>query len=367
MKHGAGIYEIHMMDIDGTNEVTLVSGTHHPITHYWSPDDTKIVYSSSDGFWVVNTSPPYDRTRIYETSQEAIHCAYSPDGNYIIYTTRPIGGDYQDLYLMDKDGNFIAQLTFDASIAFPMEWSANGDYIVFCSNRAGNEDIWRAQIHIETSLYFTPPYDESKSSHGGNVWGLPVPGRNPKRGSGGADYSAAHDSSTGEALLHVDVVGAGMAMANAIANAWFGDSWTCSVTGTYEIAFTWDYELEVAHRAILASAYLEAEALGDVLDLSTGIREGKKETIYQDEWKYYKIIGEWDDYSETGEKRVVLSMFLTEGHTYCWYGVLEATAKVHILMTPALSGGIDPGGAAFASLDMTATLSHVTVELKSAP
>lgn len=147
-KHSPEIYEIHMIDADGSNEVTLVSESYKPITAYWSPDDSKIVYTLSDGIWSVNTLPPYEKTRIYESGLEPVHCAYSPDGNYILYSTRYVVEGYQDLFIVDKDGNTNTQLTFDISIEYPFEWSPDGQHIVFGSKRSGNTDIWRARINI---------------------------------------------------------------------------------------------------------------------------------------------------------------------------------------------------------------------------
>jgi len=145
---GTTTNEIHIMNIDGTNEVTVASGTYPVMNAYWSPDDTKLVYSMDDGIWVVDTSPPYQKTRVFQTSLPTMYAVYSPDGNYIMYASG-MYGQLQNLYLIDVSGNFIAQLTYDTKFGYGFDWSPDGQYIAFNSISSGNYDIWRADISIQ--------------------------------------------------------------------------------------------------------------------------------------------------------------------------------------------------------------------------
>jgi hypothetical protein len=142
---GTNVCEIHIMNADGTNELTVVSSSYNHMNVFWSSDDTKLFYTMDDGIWFVNTSPPYTTTRLYQTSLPTMHVTCSPDGEYILYASG-VWGQYQNLYLIDANGNFIAQLTEDTSIEYAFDWSPDGQNIFFSSIRSGNTDIWRAKI-----------------------------------------------------------------------------------------------------------------------------------------------------------------------------------------------------------------------------
>ncbi len=142
--------ELHIMNADGSNEITLASIPHGFTTDAsWSPDDTQIAYAKDDGIWVVNTSPPYEKTHLFTTSLPVTHLCFSPEGKHILYTRQSaIGQPQEDFYLITSSGNFVAQLTNDSKIWLPFDWSPNGENIAFSSTSSGNEDIWRAQITI---------------------------------------------------------------------------------------------------------------------------------------------------------------------------------------------------------------------------
>jgi len=144
---GTNVCEIHIMNADGTNELTVVSSSYNHMNVFWSSDDTKLFYTMDDGIWFVNTSPPYTTTRLYQTSLPTMHVTCSPDGEYILYASG-VWGQYQNLYLIDANGNFIAQLTEDTSIEYAFDWSSDGQNIFFSSIRSGNTDIWSAKIVI---------------------------------------------------------------------------------------------------------------------------------------------------------------------------------------------------------------------------
>lgn len=170
------MWEIHLMNIDDSNDVTVFSSDLRGmwLNAYWSADDSKILCNNYDGIWLVDTYPPYNKVHILTTTVPVIDMVYSPDGQYILYSQSEIG-QYQDLYLIDSNGNFIAQLTNDASIEYQFDWSPDGQYIVFGSKRSGNDDIWRAKIITPSNLVGYWKFDEgsgnsaSDSSGNGNT------------------------------------------------------------------------------------------------------------------------------------------------------------------------------------------------------
>ncbi len=160
---GTNTNEIHIMNADGTNEVTVVSSSYSGMSASWSLDDRKLVYTMDDGIWLVNTFPPYDKTHLYRTSLPANQVAFSPDGKYILYSSGVLG-QLQDLYLIDSNGNFVAQLTNDAKIGYPFDWSPDGQYIAFGSLKSGNADVWRARIVTDSGLVGYWKFDEGSGN-----------------------------------------------------------------------------------------------------------------------------------------------------------------------------------------------------------
>jgi len=156
---GSNINEIHIMNADGTDEITVLSCAYPYLLPYWSPDDTKLVYPQSDGIWLVSTSPPYETTHLFTTTIPAAEPVFSPDGKYILFSIGEIGTGqnpiYRDLFLIDANGNFVAQQTSDSMTDYPFDWSPDGHYVAFGSRWSGTTNIWRARIVISTNYQLT--------------------------------------------------------------------------------------------------------------------------------------------------------------------------------------------------------------------
>ena len=80
--------------------------------------------------------------QIVKTSLPEI-VSWSPDGK-LVYASRT--GEYWDIWITNPDGSENRQLTADAFIDREPSVSADGRYIFFQSNRAGNRNIWRMDI-----------------------------------------------------------------------------------------------------------------------------------------------------------------------------------------------------------------------------
>jgi TolB protein len=66
---------------------------------------------------------------------------WSPDGKYVVYTQ--FLGDNADIYRIDADGNGELRMTTDKAQDDGPEYSADGKWVYFCSNRSGKWDGWR--------------------------------------------------------------------------------------------------------------------------------------------------------------------------------------------------------------------------------
>jgi TolB protein len=134
-----GSREIYTMDVNGGNRQRLTFTTNgnnkFPV---WSPDGQKILYAGyvSGGYKVIEMNRDGSNQRIITAG---CVCAYSPDGEWVAFSEycddlgaiSKIRIDGSDLFLLDKQyGNKNPS------------WSNDGRWIVFQSDRSGNEDIW---------------------------------------------------------------------------------------------------------------------------------------------------------------------------------------------------------------------------------
>ena len=68
---------------------------------------------------------------------------WSPDGSKIVFVS---GEGRGDIYLMNRDGSSVEQLTEDPNIDFLPNWSPNGQMIIFSSERNGNLELYTIDI-----------------------------------------------------------------------------------------------------------------------------------------------------------------------------------------------------------------------------
>jgi TolB protein len=66
---------------------------------------------------------------------------WSPDSRYVVYT-QFVGGN-ADIYRIDADGSGELRMTTNKALDDGPEYSADGQWVYFCSNRSGKWDAWR--------------------------------------------------------------------------------------------------------------------------------------------------------------------------------------------------------------------------------
>ncbi|HEY3238890.1 MAG TPA: DUF5050 domain-containing protein [Acidimicrobiia bacterium] len=143
-----GNNEIYVMNADGSNQTRLTNNPAEDILPSWSPDGTRIAWSSNrlggsnyeifvmnaDGSGVTNLTN-YAGSDRYST--------WSPDGNRIAYMSMRDGGGNFEIYVMNANGSNPVRLTFTLGIedCCP-DWSPDGQHIVFESKRDGQFELY---------------------------------------------------------------------------------------------------------------------------------------------------------------------------------------------------------------------------------
>lgn len=203
---------------------------------------------------------------------------------------------------------------------------------------------WVAQKHQTVSFY--PPYDDAMSGSFGKTSG--------RVGPTYASYDASFDSATGEVLINcrsLSVLGA----IGANAEAWFGDSWVCSKTGTYKLTITWDWKLDVAYYALPGHVSIDATIKSSIFDMDTGLLQAdESEKLLKIKEKTLDITY----YTEMGISQIELYVTLTDGSTYGWDSSLVAKTKAANVFGP---GAELPGGA-YSEITLDGKLLSVIVE-----
>jgi Tol biopolymer transport system component len=141
-----GFTHIFVMNADGTGLTAVTSGYAFDLDPTWSPDGSKIAFTSTRGghthIYVVSSSggTPTALTSgwLYEATP-----AWSPDGLHIAFTRTSAG--YTHIFVMKSDGTGVAQLTSGSFYDAVPAWSPDSTRVAFTSNRGGNTHIYVMQ------------------------------------------------------------------------------------------------------------------------------------------------------------------------------------------------------------------------------
>jgi serine/threonine protein kinase len=175
-----GVDQIWLMNVFIDNEGALASDEPVQLTFdeydksdiAWSPDGTKILYSAEgtkdDGHkgkevWLLDFSKPElaAKNLTYQNGDDYAP-AYSPDGNYIVFTNFGKFSEVRQLYLMEPDGGNMRRITSEYDEYDPF-WTPEMDAILNVINASSHQYLYK---HIwEGDTYPTPfptprPFDK---------------------------------------------------------------------------------------------------------------------------------------------------------------------------------------------------------------
>jgi Tol biopolymer transport system component len=131
----------------------LTFNSFNDIDPVWSPDGLKIAFSSdrtgASTIWIMNPDGSGQTQLTTDATANDFQPAWSPDGKKIAFT-RLVGSGDTDIYVVDAVPGSIPTLVggFKGAIDRYPRWSANGNLIMFSSNRVtgtnptGDEEIF---------------------------------------------------------------------------------------------------------------------------------------------------------------------------------------------------------------------------------
>jgi len=139
--------EIYVMKADGSDVTRLTDNAADEERPIWSPDGKQILFSfvSDNGsydLWLMNADGA-DRRRLTDSpGTQEVFSDWAPDGKSIVYMANPEGARDFDLYRMTLNDNSIEEVVNTPFVDEDPQFSIDGRFIVFQSNRDGNYEIY---------------------------------------------------------------------------------------------------------------------------------------------------------------------------------------------------------------------------------
>ena len=157
-----GLSNIYRMNADGSGIVPLTDFAlpFNNVTPAWSPDGTKIIFTSDRGgsgraeIWIMNadgTNPVKLTTNVVLGSGSVFsfdfNPQWSPDGTKIVFSSNRDGIGNPEIYVMNADGSNPTRLTNNSAEDKVPSWLPDGQHISFSSRGGGRNGIYVIDVN----------------------------------------------------------------------------------------------------------------------------------------------------------------------------------------------------------------------------
>jgi len=139
-----GNKEVYLMDADGSNQRAITGHQSISLSPDWSPTGMEIAYvsyfSGAPGIYLVNVESGV-KTPVLTSGNLNISPSFSPSGSRMVFA-RSVGAGNTEIFVSDRDGSNLRQLTHSSGIDTNPEWSPSGQRIAFTSSRTGSPQVY---------------------------------------------------------------------------------------------------------------------------------------------------------------------------------------------------------------------------------
>lgn len=135
---------IYEANVDGTDAVALTNGPAYHAECAYSPDGSHIVYASNEdgsmNLYVMRS----DGTHVQQITHTT-HCYnggpfFSPDGTKVIFRADREVPDLLQIYMIDRDGSNLTQLTDNGAVNWAPFWHPTQDVIAYTTSIHGHRN-----------------------------------------------------------------------------------------------------------------------------------------------------------------------------------------------------------------------------------
>lgn len=140
-------YALQVSDYDGFNARSLIEYTEPIISPAWSPDGSKIAYTSFEKkkpVVYVQGLVTRERKAVANFKGSNSAPAWSPDGSKLAVVLTLHGGS--QIYLINADGSGLQRISQSPGIDTEPSFSPDGRWLMFTSDRGGSPQIYRMPV-----------------------------------------------------------------------------------------------------------------------------------------------------------------------------------------------------------------------------